>query len=476
MNLPPNYQAHISAFFDAIRPVENAYQHPVFNFVAILHEDKYAIAQAALLLDIAPQKQKPALFNSLNVRGGSYSLAELNLDPKGLLEALYAGVVKTPDGDVHYLKPNNHDYPSPFYVPFHDYGIENRVRLNILRISSRSPLENISSLELDWQLKGEPTPYESLQELAFTYRLGQLRRDQANVEIVGYNVAAVDLSSKIEGTKAWPTMHVAPALDPSKVRLGYRIQEKSGITKRGSIAGGSLNWEEKDGLRHATAEIDLPTAAILHCIASYDGITQQFGLLLDPKTVQNPRRAVLDGIDTGFPILNEIILNPNGKHDSTDLEAAVSWILWMLGFSPAHFGDTKGMKEGVDIVAVSPAGNMALVECTVSQLKSDKVSQLHDRAESARQALIASGNPHLRVLPVIVTSKPKKELASVDIEKAERLGILVYSREDLLAALDRTRFVENAEELFSEAEGAAASALTSHNPVNFDQGPGEPHF
>jgi hypothetical protein len=43
--------------------------------------------------------------------------------------------------------------------------------------------------------------------------------------------------------------------------------------------------------------------------------------------------------------------------------------------------------------------------------------------------------PHLRVLPVIVTAKTATEVKP-DVEAAERLGVLVLTRENLERAVD----------------------------------------
>jgi hypothetical protein len=44
---------------------------------------------------------------------------------------------------------------------------------------------------LDWELKASPTPYDTLQELAFEYSLGPLR-DVINLEVVAFNVVGID--------------------------------------------------------------------------------------------------------------------------------------------------------------------------------------------------------------------------------------------------------------------------------------------
>jgi Na+-transporting NADH:ubiquinone oxidoreductase subunit NqrA len=61
------------------------------------------------------------------------------------------------------------------------------------------------------------------------------------------------------------------------------------------------------------------------------------------------------------------------------------------------------------------------------------------------------------VLPVIVTSKPRDEI-SADLEQAQRLGVLVLSKENLTEALSRTILQPDAERLYAEVEEAVRTA------------------
>lgn len=101
----PNFQMHIDDFFAAVQPVEAAYRHPTFNFVAVRYQEKFGIVQAAVLLNISPSAELAKPFESANVRAGRYELSELNLDLKGMIDPLYSGVITTPADELHFLKP-----------------------------------------------------------------------------------------------------------------------------------------------------------------------------------------------------------------------------------------------------------------------------------------------------------------------------------------------------------------------------------
>ena len=58
----------------------------------------------------------------------------------------------------------------------------------------------------------------------------------------------------------------------------------------------------------------------------------------------------------------------------------------------------------------------------------------------------------------MVTSKTKEEIKA-DVEQAERLGVLVICREDLIDALPRTLMQADPEGIYAEAEQAVRAGL-----------------
>lgn len=163
-----------------------------------------------------------------------------------------------------------------------------------------------------------------------------------------------------------------------------------------------------------------------------------------------------EAFDNQVIILRDFLENSQGKgRDARDLEAGVAWLLWMLGFGVAHLGGTAKTQDAPDLVATTPRGNFAVIECTTGLLKADnKLSRLIERAETLRRRLDASGNRHLHVLPVIITSKDREEVKA-DLEQAEKLGVVVVTKESLLQALNRTLVFPDAEGIYAEGERAA---------------------
>lgn len=97
-----------------------------------------------------------------------------------------------------------------------------------------------------------------------------------------------------------------------------------------------------------------------------------------------------------------------------------------------------------------------------------KLANLHDRALAVRRSLASSGNSHIRVLPVIVTSKARAEVA-LELEQAEKWGIYVVTKDDFEGLLTRTLFLPQPNELFEQTEKAVREAQARHEvqPLTF---------
>jgi hypothetical protein len=177
----------------------------------------------------------------------------------------------------------------------------------------------------------------------------------------------------------------------------------------------------------------------------------------------NPRKAVYEVVDPGLSRLNDL-LGQAPKGAARDFESAVAWLLWLLGFSVAHLGSNRLTQDAVDILASTPGGHFALVECTTGVISTDKkVPNLLRRRALVVEKLKQSNHNVAHVLPVLVTSCGRDEVEQ-EIEPAEQRGVLVLARDDLLAMLDQTQFVGNADTLYSEVEERLAGAARAAQP------------
>jgi hypothetical protein len=450
-------QKHVDDFFAAIKPIEAGYTNPGFSYLAVRHNNKFVILQARLALNTAASTIPFTHFRSKNICSGHYSLKELELTPRKFIQQLLTGKIETPKGPLLFPPKQGTPNHSAYFQPFHPEGLSQNNRLNLLGITGETPWTFLQQPQIDWELKGGKIPYDSLAELAAEYRCGIPRNDAIQVEIIGFNIVAVDLSLSVSGTNAKIGAILAASANPNKVKLGYKIFSKSQVIQRKSINGSQLKWQVKDKYLYGEKEITVPNAAVIQCIASYNGIAQHQGWISDPKNVQNARRSVYQAFDDDLETLNAILF-ANGRAKGRDFESGVSCLLAMAGFSTTHLGKQL-ITDAPDIIVSTPSGHIALVECTTGLPNSNnKLSKLYDRAVTVRRALTASNNQHLNVLPVVITNKTTEEIKA-DIESAERLGICILSKENLESLLSRTLMFPQADQLYSEAKKAVEEGL-----------------
>jgi hypothetical protein len=457
-------QLQLTKFLEMLSLNGDGYAYVHLSYLAIKAGDKFVLVQGRLQLQgVPPPHPAGALhFRSPNVRAGIYSLSELNFSPKGLVESLLLGVLPTPDGELQF-PPQQGGSHSLYYLSPHPEGTSAQRREARLAVTGGNrPV--IPGSELDWEVKASSTPFFNIQELCDFYLVGPFRGNNVNVEIIANNVAAISKNSMIAGTKALSVIDLAMGLDRGKASIGYRIFDKNRVVKRGMVLGTALVWENIDGVQRGKAELEVPAGAIIDCVANYADFAQHHFWIADPKFAQNALRAVHNGFDPNLEVLKELIAKAQNKgNNARDLEIAVAWLLWMLGFSVTHIGATAKTSDAPDLIAVSPKGDFLVVECTVGILKEDsKLSRLHQRAEKIRQSLAACGNSFLKVLPVIATTKTRAEIAS-DVDQANKLGIAVATIETLPALLDRSLLVPDANRLIVEVEEALRASQAAPN-------------
>jgi hypothetical protein len=447
-----------------IEPVKEAYSNDSFSYVAIRRPAGMVLLQASLMLNVLP-RDFPSTFSTPNIRAGHFPLAAVGLDREAFLAKALHGLVPTPDGDIQFEAANGPGEYAGQYVPFHEYGFQTQSRLGLLSLFGRQSHEYLDQPRLDWELRGAETPYDGIVELLGEYQLGQPRQ-AAGIEVVAFSVASIDTASHIEGETAKIIVKAAPSIEPDKIALGFRLLDHGKVVKRQRIRGADLNWSIEEGRRVGRIEFEVPRAALIHGFVSYNEFTQQHYWVADPTTFQNPRRAAYEAFDPGLELMKDMIAKAEGKGPNADnFEACISWLFWMLGFSPALLSATNRTTDASDIVLITPGGHFAVVEVTTGLLKAErKMPNLDARANAVRRMLDSSNQKHLRVLPVLVTSKDREFIKS-ELPDTEKLGIYVMARDSVEAMLPRTLVPLNAEQIYEEAERAVRDAKVKYNDL-----------
>jgi len=459
---PPEHVLRaVERFFAAVERRADAYRHNSFTYVAVKRAAEFSLIKGIVSLSTAAFAPKE--FASENVRARRCPLEAVAPNPRAFVERLLEGDMNMPD-DIRFERTEGGYHAG--YTPFHPVGLQAQNRTNVLTIAgAQHEIEGFLA-DLDWELKAATVPYDSLAELVADFGLGILQGNLAAVEVVAHLVAAVDPTSEVKGKQANLRVRLANGLNTAQFALGYRVFRRGEVAERRRIEGADFLWIGDPVAQLGSTEIKIDEGDVFHCIATYAGVAEHFYWLGDVSTTQNARRAAYEAFDPQLQKLKMIISGSSARgRDARELEAAVAWIMWMLGFSVVHLGGTSRMQDAADLLVTTPSGHFAVIECTTGLLKAEnKLALLHERAQVVRRSLVASGSRHLRLLTAMVTSKPRSDI-EVDMEQAERLGIFVGTREYLDRAIEQTLIPQNADQLFVQAEEAVRLAQAMHTPT-----------
>ena len=456
--LPQLFTERLQEFSETISVLRPAFTYVRLNFLAVRDQTsgRFVILKGTVFFNTGKPPIPDRFFQTPNVKVGSFLVETLGFTPDELMMHILSGEIKTPIGIVCVAVRQ---------LDFNPFVIENQNRFSVLSAygSAASVQERMTGL--DWEVRAAPEPYDGLQELASEFGLGGIQPQSGGaIDFITFNVMALDGQSHVSGDTAHIVIRLANGLDTNLAKVSYRELMHGKVVSRKSIENSEIIWENGEDFSIGTAKIPVTSAAALQCFCTYSGSVQHIYWIADPSTSQNARRATYEIFDPGMNFLKETFRRESyrGGRDARELEANISWLLWMLGFSVAHLGATPRVQDAVDILATSPAGHFAVIECTTGLLRADnKLPKLLERAEAVRRRIEASGNRHLRVIAVIVTTKTREEIAG-ELEQAERLKILVVAREDLERACEGSVIHQDTDALFERAEAAIRESLARY--------------
>lgn len=272
-----------------------------------------------------------------------------------------------------------------------------------------------------------------------------------------------DKSMLLDGTAAIfiKAEHGIPTHDVTLGLISIRAGEP---TFRANFGANEISWNDDGEYLIGRLECQVPPSRPVQAIASLAGTAFHYWWIVDPNLVANPRKVVFEEVDPGLSLLRDFLVVDGQKGGARDLESAVAWIFWMLGFGVAHFGTNTRTQDAVDIVIVTPSGNFAVVECTTGVISTDKkVANLLGRRVRALERLSRSNHNAVKVLPIIVTSRGRAEVAQ-EIEPAQQRGVLVLTREDLIELLNQVETMPDPDSLYQQAEETLESAKPQLEP------------
>jgi Holliday junction resolvase len=200
-----------------------------------------------------------------------------------------------------------------------------------------------------------------------------------------------------------------------------------------------------------TTQFPVPAGAAVQAFACFAGTAQNAYWIGDAKYSPNFRRLIFDAVDEELEVTKDFLFEEKKpRKEARDLESAVAWLLWMSGFAVLHPA-TKRLEDNVDLIALTPAGKVMLIECTTGLLSREgKLAALEHRIAALRKRLSAGGFTGWPILGVGVTTKAKDEVQA-DIREAATRGVLLLAEEDLRSGVERTVVPVNPESYFDDA-------------------------
>lgn len=455
-------------FLNDIQGWASAYRSTVVSFCAVRRPDGDRVVVAQMDLRVAEDEAfgiEPAVLQTERL---FFARAVLPIE-KGTLEQLVRTAIgegKLPGAAGVGLAQGQSDYRRTFYRYRHPMlPAGARVPTVVVLSGGRSAILPFNEIEdLDWELKAANPPFLAMSEALDAFGLPRLQNsdDYCQLVVAAESPIIVVPTSEIREGVLYLSCLASKAIDPPSIRIGLRLfspvrpESMPQLTRK---ASDQLEWrtEPFSGARNSLrAEIPIADARIAHVFVSYRGVALHDTFVVDAQRSLNFRCTLHEAFDKNLDILRRL-LEPTQSAEE-NFEHGIALLLNLLGFSTALHGQAYRLRDaGVDIVATTPTGKIALVECTVALPNhKSKLSNLCRRVSEATQELSAHGI-QLPILPVLVTALPKAAIES-EIENMERLGVAFATREDILDALNRIRFHVNPDQVYDEVQKSVAAA------------------
>ena len=353
---------HFRDFEQLILSWKSSYRYASLSSLALNTTDGQVLLFGRIILEFS----QPEEFQSFRLEAGDLiaridglPISEDAIDK--ITTEVAQGIISFGD-EVFSLKCNG-DFWSSFSPIYHP-AITAGPRLPAVAVSgiAKNGLlqrENFKLLEhFDWALKSADQPFDTLDELLIFMGLPRILQmsDMTTLELVARSPIVIRDTSRVENNEAIVICRLAEGLDPSLVKLGFKVANKQSPT-RSFVSGENLSWKKEGDFQDGTVQIPVGDMPVLQAFVSYAGHAIHQWWVTDPKKSLNIRKAAYEPYDNNLEVIKRF-LAALGNNKSEDFETGVSLLLYLLGFSVAHMGTTKLLSEGPDILASTPSGNL----------------------------------------------------------------------------------------------------------------------
>lgn len=463
MNTPPTM---VEQFLDSVRHQLPAYRHSSVSFVSLVHEGYETIVRASLRLDAEPATNLKAEISISDLRAAQVPLPGAAKGLGDLLSTLISGEAVLIGSHMLKLHPETPHSASPYYEKASQIdGRLPRYRERLV-LSGLSPwiLFNPRQPELDRLLQSHA--FDSLSDLLREYDLeGIGHSDRTTFEIIAGPVARIEDASQIQGDRVEISVLLASDLPVKDFQLTVRNADRREESRRRTFGMTDFTWTPLQDCRRGVTSFSVPKGTILEARALFAGYVQDSAQLADLNSLPNPRRRVVELNDQDLKKTISSLTNIKERDNNlrNDFESSVAVLFHLLGFETVRIGGNRKTTDGPDIYAKAPSGELLVVECTSGAFDEEKLGKLLTRTKHARERFDDfSPQPCItKVTPAIVTPRTATELGSL-LPQAEKDGVLVLYRPDLLDAIEQTQFSPNADVMLSRWRNSAMLRFLSN--------------
>lgn len=309
--------------------------------------------------------------------------------------------------------------------------------------------------QIDDALRGWIIPFDGASDLLNWLGLASNFQANAPVSLTISVNSPVDVNlaeTKLENGMLDLKLLGHPNLNIDDVRLAVRGVPDRGVRNRRQLSG-NLQWAPaEDGVRLGRATVAMPSVDSALVMLSLGGDYVRRHWFIDPRRSQNERFDIAQTFDPNLETVKKALLEWTSQEK---FEQAVATLMYVSGFNPMIWVET----EAPDITAVTPGGQLAMIECTLKTKDIHlKIGKLVDRREELAAKLSAGGRPS-SILTILACQAPRDRVAMSDAEFAER-GVILFARESLHDLAERVRYQTDADAAYNAI--ISASGLTGH--------------
>jgi hypothetical protein len=323
---------------------------------------------------------------------------------------------------------------------------------------SRVQKPNIFTPALDDELRRGDVPFDGFDDLIAWLMISDPRFNniQETITITVDPPAQLMVDEcRLENDRLDVVVIAHPKMNHGNISLGVRGAPGGGITSRRRLAGSDFVW---DNDHHEYWKGKIST--------TFDSADQALAILMigeayvrrhwftDQVKARNNRFVAMQAIDKDLKQLRRYLLSPDKDQDK--FERAVADLLFLRGYNPVIPLET----DAPDILMMTPGGQLALVECTLSVKDAPtKLGKLVARRGEIRNAMTVSGHSP-EIAAILVCLSPRDHIGA-SYDQLMQQQIKLWSREDLEDKLLQLRFPADVDKELLDIKRELATVVNS---------------